>query len=270
MQKVLDLAQFISHMAAATRKAGYQVEKQEGVVLWLKLHGTKFRCDLSTAYGAYRGSPDRLDDIVKAHLSALKKVPPAPPPPNEKEAAESLLPMLQQSTWVQSKAISDVPTLFQRPFVTGIVVSYVFDFPAHRAYLNLPMAQRMMGEGKHSFESFHEYALNNLRLRVAKHNVVTVGAFTNTIISCETHDGYAATSVLLPEMLESWAKKIPGRMLIGISNRDFIIAFSDQNPSGVEGVAGQVRRDASQRQHPLLSRLLLWQDGKIKEYGPLH
>ena len=85
---------------------------------------------------------------------------------------------------------------------------------------------------------------------------------------CENKDGYAATRVLLPELLERWAERIPGRMLLGIPNRDFLIAFSDRNPDQVAAIAHQVRRDATKRDHPLSGSLLTWKDGRITEYRP--
>jgi hypothetical protein len=71
---------------------------------------------------------------------------------------------------------------------------------------------------------------------------------------------------LLPDLMAKWAERIPGRMLIGIPNRDFLIAFSDRNPTHLAAIAGQVRRDAAKRDHPLCADLLVWQDGQIKEF----
>ncbi len=69
-------------------------------------------------------------------------------------------------------------------------------------------------------------------------------------------------------LMDSWARRIPGRMLIGVPNRDFLIAFSDRDPVHVAAIAAQVRRDATARDHPLCPDLLVWQEGKIKEYRP--
>jgi uncharacterized protein YtpQ (UPF0354 family) len=270
MAKPLTFDRFAAQVETATRDAGYTVEKREGGILWLNLKGNTMRCNLETAYRAYLTSPQRLQDVIQAHLNALGKVPAVPAPPDAKTAAESLLPLLQQARWAEQKTQVSGVRLVHRPFVTGLVITYVFDMPDHRAYVNESMVQEIVGEGRTSLETFHEYALNNLRLRARKHKAMTVGSGRQTLISCETQDGYAATSILLPELLDGWAKKIPGRLLLGIPNRDFIIAFSDQNPAGVEVVADQVRRDARERQNPLLSRLLVWEGGKLRELTPLH
>lgn len=58
--------------------------------------------------------------------------------------------------------------------------------------------------------------------------------------------------------------------LIGIPNRDFLIAFSDRDPQHVATIAGQVRRDAKRKEYALTSKLLVWQGGRISELDPLH
>ncbi len=66
-------------------------------VLWVaygysvvEMHGQPMRCDLKRLYSTYQQTPDRLDDIVAAHLAALGQVPAPAPPPTEKEALEVL------------------------------------------------------------------------------------------------------------------------------------------------------------------------------------
>ena len=264
--ELLDLEAFMAHLAAATRQAGYDVVKREEGVLHVVVHGQPMRCKLDTIYQAYLNSPHRLDDIVEAHLEALRSVPPPSPPPTEKEAAESLLPMLNRPELLEYVQQQDAPPPVHRPFVAGLIITYVFDFPHHRAYVNEDILAQMMAGPETTFDMIHEYALHNLRLRTTSRDYQTHGLYDKTMIVCETRDGYAATRVLLPDLMATWAERIPGRMLIGIPNRDFLIAFSDRNPAHVAAIAGQVRRDAAKRDHPLCADLLLWQNGRIREY----
>jgi uncharacterized protein YtpQ (UPF0354 family) len=132
------------------------------------------------------------------------------------------------------------------------------------------MLSKMTAGPEITFDTIHEYALENLRRRTTSRSYETHGLHDKTMITCETGDGYAATRILLPELMALWAERIPGRMLIGLPNRDFLIAFSDRNPAHVNAIAKQVRRDAKQRDHPLCAGLLVWQNGKIREYRPKH
>jgi hypothetical protein len=270
MGKLLNLESFAAHVEAATRRAGFAIAKREGPDLYVLLHEQPLRCNLNQVYQAYQASPHRLDDIVQAHLDALRRVPPPPPPPTEKEAAESLLPMLNRAQWLEDAHRQNIPSLAHRPFVAGLVITYVFDFPDHRAYMNVDMLAKMMNQPEITFDMIHEYALENLRRRTTSQSYKTHGLLDMTMIVCETHDGYAATRLLLPDLMGKWAGRIPGRMLIGIPNRDFLIAFSDRDPDHVAAIARQVRRDARQRDHALCADLLVWQDGQIREYRPKH
>ena len=264
--EVLDLEAFTAHLAAAIQQAGYEVIKREAGVLYVVVHDEPMRCKLDTMYQAYLNSPHRLDDIVEAHLSALRQVPPTPPPPTEKQAAESLLPMLNRAELLEQAQQKEATPLAHRPFVAGLVITYVFDFPDYRAYVNEDMLAQMMAGPETTFDMVHEYALHNLRLRTTSEVYHTHGLYDKTMVVCDTHDGYAATRVLLPDLMATWAERIPGRMLIGIPNRDFLIAFSDRDPAHATAIAGQVRRDAAERDHPLCADLLLWKDGRIREY----
>ena len=266
MSELLDLEAFTAHLAAATRQAGYDVVEREEGVLHVVVHDQPMRCNLDTLYQAYLHSPHRLDDIVKAHLNALREVPPPPPPPTEKEAAEALLPMLNRAELLEQVQRRNAPPPAHRPFVAGLIITYVFDFPHYRAYVNEDMLAKMMAGPEITFDMIHEYALENLRRRTTSHSYETYGLFDKTMVVCQTRDGYAATRVLLPDLMATWAERIPGRMLIGIPNRDFLIAFSDRDPAHVAAIARQVRRDAAQRDHPLCADLLFWQNGRIKEY----
>ena len=264
--ELLDLEAFTAHVEAATRQAGYTVVKREEGTLHVVMHDQPMRCKLDTIYQAYLNSPHRLDDIVEAHLEALRGVPPPPPPPTEKEAAESLLPMLNRAELLEQTQRQDAPPLAHRPFVAGLIITYVFDFPDYRAYVNENILAQMMAGPETTFDMIHEYALENLRLRTTSDNYETHGLRDKTMVVCETRDGYAATRVLLPDLMATWAERIPGRMLIGVPNRDFLIAFSDRDRAHVAAIAGQVRRDAAKRDHPLCADLLLWQNGRIREY----
>ena len=266
MSELLDLEAFTAHVEAATRQAGYEVVEREEGVLLVVVHDEPMRCKLDTVYQAYLNSPHRLDDIVEAHLSALRSVPPPSPPPTEKEAAEGLLPMLNRAELLELAQQQEATPLAHRPFVAGLIITYVFDFPHHRAYVNEDILAQMMAGPEFAFDMIHEYALENLRLRTTSDVYHTHGLRDKTMVVCDTRDSYAATRVLLPDLMATWAERIPGRMLIGIPNRDFLIAFSDRDPAHMAAIAGQVRRHAAKRDHPLCADLLLWQNGRIREY----
>jgi hypothetical protein len=67
-------------------------------------------------------------------------------------------------------------------------------------------------------------------------------------------------------MLAEVAKTIPGEILIGIPNRDFMLMFSDDDPDRVSAVALQITRDVRQHAHGISDKLFTLTDGEIREY----
>ncbi|MBL7163300.1 MAG: DUF1444 family protein [Anaerolineales bacterium] len=268
----LDQESFIAHFEAATRQAGFEVESRRGLELRVIVHEQSMRCNLEQMYQIYQGAPDRIDDLVQAHLSALKQVPPAPPKPTEKEAAESLLPILQPKQWIteMERGDMDIPIPIHQPFAGGLVITYVLDFPEYRVFLSPAVMPQFMGQFDPPLDAIHQYALENLRKRTTSQHYETHGLGKDTLVVCETKDGFAAARILLPELMETWAGRIPGRMLIGVPNRDFLIAFSDRDPEHVAAMSQQVHRDAKVRQHALCGELLLWENGRVREYQIRH
>jgi uncharacterized protein YtpQ (UPF0354 family) len=267
MSTLLSLDDFMARIAQVTREAGFSVDNYSDVYLFITVNDQSSRLNLHPTYQAYTRSPDRLDEIIAGHLRVLRQLP--PPVLTEQTAAEALLPVLQTTQWLVDMQIQEAEPLLYRSFLTGLVIVYVFDLPAARTYVNRTMMQELFNNGN-NLDDIHEHALTNLRKRTKSYKLQTHGSFYQTMISCETHEGYAAVQVLLPEIMEQWARRIPGNMLIGIPNRDFIIAFSEKNPVGISSLARQVSKDASSRKYALYGRLLAWRNGEIREYEPLN
>lgn len=294
MSKPLSKKAFLQRVADATVDAGFTVDKLSGETLHIEHNGQMSKFSLATVYSAYQQAPERLTDIINAHVAVLQSMrqltPPGPEPAlldshpvsaNESangngsaaaiQADELLLPVLQQRSWLDEMKdkVNSIP--IHKPFVTGLIVAYVIDTPAFRTYFNEAMLARVVEQGVATADDVYEDALNNLRGLLDKEmQIDTFNSFAETIITCETREGYASSCILLPELMEEWDKRIPGEMLIGIPNRDFIIAFSHKHPAGIEGIETQVAQDARTKERPLSGRLLKWKDGNIREFRPLN
>ena len=79
-------------------------------------------------------------------------------------------------------------------------------------------------------------------------------------------DGYDATRLLLSDVLVTWAHTLPGHLVIGIPNRDFLIGFSDANPDILERIAQQVQSDVAGREYGLTDQLFTLEAGEVREY----
>jgi len=260
---------FTEVLAKATRKAGIRVERSEALAIFVVLPGSSLRCNLTTAYNAYRQSPDRLDDIVAAHLAALARVSAVPAPPNLAELRTHLLPMLNQRSRLTSLQQPSLPAPLHRAFPGNLVVTYVFDQPETMAYVN-PRLLETLGATGLGVDELHVLAVENLRKRTGAKGYEVHGVGDQRMIISKELDGYTACRVLLPELLDAWASKVNGRLLLGIPNRDFLIGFGDHDPQHVATMARQVRNDARKMARPLTSSLLVWQEGQLRPVQPLH
>ncbi len=267
MTKVLSLKQFIAHMVSQTKEAGYTVEKEAGTRLFIRMSSQSQGLDMKLLYQAYQNAPERLEDVVKAHLAALAQTAQATKPITPQQAAAALLPVLQPRTWLEEMQKHHPTPLLQQPFGSGLVIVYLFDLPSGRTYVNESMVKELLAA--RDLAAIHAHALKNLRSCIDKYTIEGHGNFEHTLISCESQNGYAAMCILLPELLEEWDRRMPGRMVIGIPNRDFIIAFSERNPS-FGSISQQIAEDARRQEHPLTPRLLVWRDGVVREQQPLH
>ena len=266
MSKIISLKAFKSKIAGATRQAGYVVEEGEGAMLIININYQPLHCNLEMPYEAFLNAPERLDAVIAAHLAALPHVP---APLTEKEASQSLIPLLQQLKWLKQVLRREATPPAQRPFAGDLFITYAFDFPTHRTYLNEELMAKMTGSGTIIADSLHNEALQNLRMQMSSEDYEMHGFADGTFITCNTQDGYASSRVLLPELMQKWDKRIPGRMLLGIPNRDFLIAFSDRNPQQNNFIR-QIRLDARKQDNALSPNLFVWQDNRVQLFQPKH
>ncbi|GAB4579580.1 MAG: DUF1444 family protein [Anaerolineales bacterium] len=264
----LSLAEFTTHLEQATIQAGYTIQKREGTVLYIVLHedaARPMRLDAQQYYATYRANPDRLDDFTHAHLRALKQAAESARPLTETEASRAFLPMLQTPRWLRDAGKKALPPIY-RPFTAEVIVTYVFDYPSYRAYVNAQMLAPLFQGEQTNLDALHAYALENLRQRTSHSDYEIHGVGDQKLIVCHKKDGFAATRLLLPDLMEKWAKQFPGdQMLIGIPNRDFLIAFSPVDPRHVQAITQQIRRDARWREHGLTPKVFMWEAGVLKQ-----
>lgn len=269
-QTPLDRNEFVDHVEAATRQAGFIIQERDGMMLTLEMQGQPMRCDLKRLYGVYQLQPDRLDDIVAAHLAALGQADQPTPPLSEKQALESFLPLLNPRAWLDAVRQQGAEPPVHRPFVAGLVINYVFDLPQARTYVQQTTYDELLTAPDATPDAIHEMALANLRKRTGPRDCKTFGMSDQTIVVCDKRDGFAATRVLLPDLMATWAERIPGRMLLGVPNRDFLIAFSDRDPEQVAAITQQIRHDAAQREGGLTAELLTWRNGRVAPHRTVH
>jgi uncharacterized protein YtpQ (UPF0354 family) len=156
-----------------------------------------------------------------------------------------------------------LPMLVYQAFLADLIITYVIDEPGSVAYINEDHLERW-GIAEHEL---HDRALANLAERTATRSDYTAtGVGPQRIVVYNTQDGFDATRLLLPSLLDQWRSQFPSIMVIGVPNRDFLIAFSDSDRNVLASVAAQIQADSLQREHGLTDQLFTLVNGEIRVY----
>lgn len=176
-----------------------------------------------------------------------------------------LLPLIKHAGLIEEIAASRVQPIAWRPFITpDLIVALVLDFEESMRYVRQREAER---EGL-DFDDLLEVALANLQARSGGELYEMGDEQTGAIFVIATQDGYDATRILLKPLLENLAQRVQGRLVIGIPNRDFLIAFGDANPALVAQVRRQIEADSRTRPYPLTQTLFTLRDGELRVHSP--
>lgn len=179
------------------------------------------------------------------------------------ELRPHIMPMLKPLELLVTVRERELPMLIYRPFLGDLMIAYVISEGGRLAYINEQHIERW----QISSHDLHAQAIANLRRRTDQ-----IGSYTATgegaqhLVIFNTQDGFDATRLLLPDLLAELRGQFPGRMVIGIPNRDFMILFSDADDTILANVASQIEADATQQANGLTDRLFTLDDGEVREY----
>lgn len=263
-QTPLDRAAFAAEIERRlVAEPGVDFLGREGNVIQVRVGNQRMRVDLADFYQAYTEAPEHLDLVYATLVRMLHERIPVRDARTFADIAERVMPMLKPIILLNAVFERKLPMLAYRPFLADLIITYVVDEPQRVAYINERHLERW-GIGEHQL---HERALANLaaRTRERAHFLIT-GEGAKRLIVANTHDGYDATRLLLPDLLASWKPHFPGNMVIGIPNRDFLIAFSDADESILTSIAHQIQLDAAQRAYGLTDQLFTIENGEVREY----
>ncbi|MCS6939962.1 MAG: DUF5688 family protein [Roseiflexaceae bacterium] len=239
------------------------VRERRGSVLIVHARGRDVTINLDRFYRAYVQDPAQLDAIVHTMVSVLTREIPARDRSDFASLRDRIFPMLKPIGLLAFVRERNLPMLVYRPFLADLIITYVVDEPQSVAYIN----EQHLEQWGVSEREIHELALRNLRRRTDERAPYTmVGEDEQRLFIFNSNDGYDATRLLLTDILADWAKQVCGQLVIGVPNRDFLIALGDANPDILRSVAAQIQIDSIQRDHGLTDRLFTLVGGQIREY----
>jgi len=240
-----------------------EVLGRAGMELRLRANGADVTADLSNFYSAYARNPAQLDAVVQTFVRVMLGLQPDRADIDYAHLAGRIYPMLKPLEMLAEVAERKLPMLAYREFLSDLIIAYVVDEQRSVSYINEDHLERWQVD----VHDIHERAIENLRRRTEEQvRYTTVGEGEQRLFIFNSGDGYDAARLLLSDVLADWSRQVPGRLVIGVPNRDFMIAFSDANPEILRAVAAQIQADAAQREYALTEQLFTLSEGVVTEY----
>lgn len=232
----------------------FRADHREGVITWKEaefglhsLHVDAERLGVSDA---------QLREAVVAHFDKvikLTEVGKLVVPPDWETARERLRLQLMPADWVRD-GISVTYPLLER-----VVISVVIDSEHGYAYVR----HEDLSRWQTSAFDLYEVACENLK-QASEGIEISFIEGPPQLILLQTHDGYDAVRLLLPEFREFAAERLGSPFYAAIPNRDFLIMWSQSVEERYhEQIKNQVRIDTITQAHPLTSTILIVTEEKI-------
>lgn len=242
---------------------GVEILHRHGLELTLRVRGVNLRIGLENLYNVYRSNPEQREAVLQTLLKMAQGFNPDRSASSFADLRERIFPMLKPIMLLATVRERKVPMLVYRPFLADLIITYVIDEAESVVFINEDHLERW----DTTEHEVHTQALANLHNRTRTSvDYATAGTGAQRLFIFNSQDGYDATRILLPDILDQWRRQIPGNLVIGIPNRDFLIAFSDADRTVLANVAQQVQADSVQRAYGLTDRLFTLINGEIREY----
>ena len=261
---VMNPAQFAGYIEKRlTLNDAITVLDRHGMELRVRVGDRDLTVNLGNFYTAYIRDPTQLDVIFQNLVGVMLGSTPDRSTSDFVQLAERIYPMLKPIELLVEVRERNLPMLAYREFLANLIITYVIDEERSVTFINEEHLERW-GRSVHDI---HQLSLENLRHRtLARVDYASTGAGDQRIFIFNSSDGYDATRLLLADVLAAWAREMPGNLVIGIPNRDFLIAFSDANPEILRSVAQQIQADAARLEYGLTDQLFTLVNGVVQEY----
>ncbi len=238
------------------RKGGLEVDSRIGGV------ERSFGVGIENLYRMYLLAPDKLDEFIEMLVEQVRGLPDQMQSQQRGAPNRDLFPQIKDAAFMRDAAKQGI-RLAQRPFTTDLTVVYVADSPQSMRFLT----EADVTKNGWTVDQLHEVALENLARKASQTGFMMAGEPPRLLIISQSRDSYDAARILLPDLQEQIAAHVPGRLLFGIPNRDFLVMLGDEDPEFVREIAANVRNDYQGQPYPLSPKLYRVEDGVIHEYN---
>ncbi|MFM1650965.1 DUF1444 family protein [Brevibacillus sp. B_LB10_24] len=167
---------------------------------------------------------------------------------------QRIYPVLRHSSFAAPKLVS-------RPHTAETVIVYALD--QEKGYLIIDQA--MLDEAKWDVQGLHQLAMANLQRLDVPVRTQELGG--NRLYFISSQDGYAASRILLPGLLEDYDRQKQGVMLgAAVPHQDSLIIADIQDAKGAELLARLAYDFASKGDVPITPIPFAYKDGELEPY----
>ncbi len=230
--------------------------------LTLQIYGAPVRVNLLHAYHEYLQDSAQLESILATLVKSAQGFKPDYLIKDFAVLSPHIYPMLKPFELLSAVREGNLPLLAYRPFLANLMITYVIDEQDSVAYIN----EHHLACWQIDRQILHTQAMANLRQRTAQTAYTSVGEGAQRLFLFHSQDGYDAARLLLSDVLEMWATMLPDHMVVGIPNRDLLVAFSDSNRALFSRVARQIQLDRMSHRAGLTDQLFTLVDGIVCTY----
>lgn len=239
-----------------------QVIDRQGMLLRVLARDEEQSVNLVDFFRAYSQNPALLDAVIQTLVRYILRELPVDTGQEFADVADRICLMFKPIELIADVRERGLPMLVYREFLADLIIVYTIDEQRRVSFVN----EDHLEAWDISEQELHARALANLRERTANVRYTTVGEGEQRLLIFSSGDGYDASRLLLTDVLDEMARQLPGNLVVGIPNRDFLVAFSDANPDILQAVAAQVQTDSIGQANGLTDQLFTLEKGQIREY----
>jgi len=219
---------------------------------------------LDNLYLQYRHIPDELEVLVSRALDAfVNSVESRDQPVKYQQIRRKVMPVLRPRILRQLEKGAD---LAAAEFVNQTTINFVVDEAQTMRFI----CQSEICNWDMDIEQLQRDALQNLSKYRPDFNTQQITDADQVVaVIFNELDGYDASRLLLPELHSRLSKLLGPTFLVGVPNRDFLIAFRMDDAEFCRRIANQVRGDFASMDHAVSDRLFLVSADGVSGYDEL-
>lgn len=213
---------------------------------------------LADLYQSYCEAPTQRDEVIGAFLEAQVFADEPMPSGTFADNRANVMPQIVPTTLLDY-CRQDNRELAAVPYIGGLAIAFVLDEEERYTYIH----QKVMETWGVTATDLLHAALENLQQLDTAEAYYQLGSGERSLVVWETFDGYDASRILLSRELNAAAAHLPGNVLIGIPNRDYLVLFSDVDVDHVSEMRERIREDFEAHEYPITGRLFTLVSGVL-------